>query len=548
MKKLFALLLCLAVVLCLYACVPEDSSSAPSTTQKPADTGTTSTSTTAPVIPTGPTTQPTAPTTQPTQPPEPTQPPQHIHSYGPWIVIQRQTCVKPEISTHICACNATEQIVTKEPGSHTYDEAGVCMVCSRKTSTGLAYQLAEDGRSYILISRHECQDEQIIIPETYQGLPVSAIGYAAFALGQMTSVEIPGSVQIIGDNAFQDCYRLREVVIASGVRQIGDWAFSGTAIRTVRLPKTLKTIGREAFHNCENLIAINAAEDGTSFNSVDGVLFTKDNSSLLIYPSAKPESSYKVPASVQIISDYAFLGCYNLTKVELPAGLVAIGASAFAGTDITSITIPKSVTFIGVGAFGTDRAGLAGDGDCDQLKEILVDKENAAYKSVDGVLLSRDGRQLLVYPAGKKGSSYTVPKGVTTIGDSAFVGCMQLTELVIPEGVTTVGNGAFSAGYYKSSALESIHIPESVTQIGDSALAFCENLLEIFYAGNQQRWESIPKGTDWDLHIGDYMIYFAKADPEPEPTLPPEPSLPTPEPSVDPTANPPAPEVPTPEA
>ncbi len=504
MKKCLALLFLMIAVLFLYACTPEEPTTVPGTTQQP---GTTAPTTAAPTA--GPTTAPTLPPV--TQPPVTTPPTVHTHEFGPWIVIQKQTCQKPEISTHICACHATEEIVTKDVGDHTYGIDGQCATCERRISMGLAYQLSEDGASYILISRHECVDDVIIIPETYDGLPVSGIGYAAFALGEMSSVEIPDTVTSIADNAFQDCYRLEQIRLPEGLVSIGDWAFSGTALETVHLPGSVRSIGREAFQNCERFTGFTVAEENTSFRSEDGVLLNKAGTALLVYPAGKQDGSYVLPETVTVIGDYAFLGCHYVKQVQLPEGLVSIGTAAFAGSGISSVTIPASVETIGFGAFGIDReAGLPGDGCCGSLAEILVNENNAVYKSIDGVLLTKDGTTLLVYPAGKEGSSYTTPAGVTTIGESAFVGCGKLRDIVLSEGVTSIGRYAFSAGFYKSNQLESITIAATVMEIGDYALAYCENLTDIYYAADSWQWLVVTKGQEWDTGTGNYIMHYTE--------------------------------------
>ncbi len=550
MKKLIALLLCLVAVLCLYACTPEEGTSGSSgTTAVPPQTTTRPTTvppvtTTRPTVP-KPTTQPTTVPTIPTEPPEPTTPPEptvpptepHVHSFGPWILIQHATCTKPEVSTHICACNYTEQKITGQTVNHNYDHSGACVVCGRQVSAGLAYQLNDDGKSYTLISLHECQDEDIIIPEIYQGLPVTAIGYAAFSGGEMVSVEMPDSISSIADNAFQNCYRLERVKLPANLRTIGSWAFSGTALTELYIPENVSAIGREAFHHCESLRSISVDPYNVAFEERDGVLFNGDMTRLLVYPGGKEGESYLVPEGVTEIADYAFLSCFRLRQIQLPEGLVSIGEAAFAGTGIRAVSVPASVVTIGKFAFGADReSSLPGYGGCDYLAQIQVQENNPYYKSVDGVLFSKDGSRLLVYPAGKPGSSYTVPSGVTHIGDYAFVGCTRLAELILSEGVTTVGKNAFGAGFYKYNNLESITIPATVTQLGDYALAFCNKLTDIYYGGTSLQWIMMPKGHDWDLQSNGYTLHCWEPEPEPEPEpTEPDPSVPgtsTPEPSI----------------
>jgi len=103
-------------------------------------------------------------------------------------------------------------------------------------------------------------------------------------------------------------------------------------------------------------------------------------------------------------------------------------------TNLTGIIIPNSVTSIGTGVF---------DG-CTSLSIIDVDADNNAYSSQNGLLYNKDKTILIRYPEGKTGSTFTIPNGVTSIGDGAFSDCTRLTSVTIPDIVTSIGNGAFA--------------------------------------------------------------------------------------------------------
>jgi hypothetical protein len=173
---------------------------------------------------------------------------------------------------------------------------------------------------------------------------------------------------------------------------------------------------------------------------------------------------------------------------EFADGVVIIADNAFSGCrSLTSITIPESVMNIGDGALSF----------CRSLTSITVDENNAAYQDIDGNLYSKDGTTLLCYPMGKTDTAFTIPDGVTIIGDYAFSGCKglisvsignnvtsigeaaffycsSLTEIVIPDGVTTIGTGAFCG-----TGLTEVIIPDSVTTIGEIAFDDCSNLRSV---------------------------------------------------------------------
>jgi hypothetical protein len=258
-----------------------------------------------------------------------------------------------------------------------------------------------------------------------------------------------------------------------------------------------------AFSGCKGLASIIVDSANPNYQSIDGVLFSKDGKTIIAYPAGKSGSAYVIPSSVTTIGNSAFSGCTGLTSVTIPDSVTSIGYYAFWGctgltsvtipdsvtsicdsafsgctgltsvtipdsvtsicdsafsgcTGLTSVTIPDSVTTIGDSAFigCTGLASVAlgnsvesiGDHafeDCTGLASIIVDSANPNYQSIDGVLFSKDGKTLIAYPAGKSGSAYVIPSSVTSVGWCAFFGCTGLTSVTIPSSVTNVSYGAF---------------------------------------------------------------------------------------------------------
>lgn len=156
----------------------------------------------------------------------------------------------------------------------------------------------------------------------------------------------------------------------------------------------------------------------------------------------------------------------NITNVSIPNSVNSIGRYAFGGcTSITSFNIPESVKSIG---------GQALSG-CNNLTNITVDENNTSFKSIDGILYSKDGSKLLNYPVNKAGEKFTISKDVTDIGSSAFYGSVNLKSIEIPSSVTIIESGAF--GFCKN--LSSIIIPDGITNIGVGMFYGCTNLSSI---------------------------------------------------------------------
>ncbi|MDR2633509.1 MAG: leucine-rich repeat domain-containing protein [Treponema sp.] len=141
-----------------------------------------------------------------------------------------------------------------------------------------------------------------------------------------------------------------------------------------------------------------------------------------------------IPNSVTAIGYEAFSRCSSLKSITIPNSVTAIGDSAFfVCRSLVNIAIPASVTAIGDEAF----AG------CISLTSITVDPGNRQYISVNGILFSKDGTSILCYPPGNGFTSYTIPAGVTAIGEGAFSGCSSLSSADREAIRRRFGNGVF---------------------------------------------------------------------------------------------------------
>ena len=264
-------------------------------------------------------------------------------------------------------------------------------------------------------------------------------------------------VTSIGSSAFYRCYYLASITIPSSVTSIH---IGGS--------------DNNSFYECNNLISINVNEDNLHFSSVDGVLYNKEKTKLLLCPEAK--KSVSIPNTVKEIDEYAFDGCKNIKNIQLPNSVTSIGNSAFHNCrSLTSITIPNSVTSIGDGAFYN----------CTSLTSITIPNSVTSIGSVTfescisltSIAIPNSVISIGEYAFHNCGSlTYiTIPNSVVSIGNEAFDHCWSLTSITIPNSVTSIGNSAF----HNCRSLTSITIPNSVTSIGFGAFSYCTSLTDI---------------------------------------------------------------------
>ena len=269
------------------------------------------------------------------------------------------------------------------------------------------FTLARDGTYYILSGIGTVTDEDIVIPSTYNGLPVMEIGNSAF-------------------NGYQF---IRSVVIPEGVTRIWD-GFSGcTKLETVTLPTTLELIGLSAFANCSSLASIEIPEGVTEIHQNAFIGCTN-------------LETVTLPTSLKQIEINVFFGCSSLTSIKIPEGMTGIYSNAFSGcTNLETVILPETLESIGTFAFAECEKLYEQDSGLAYAGNWLVGaKQNIISANVrEGTQHIADG----IFIENSNLSSVSLPSTLKTIGSFAFFGCSSLTSIEIPEGVTEIGQQAF---------------------------------------------------------------------------------------------------------
>lgn len=271
---------------------------------------------------------------------------------------------------------------------------------------------------------------------------VTSIGDSVFfSCGNLTSITIPNSVTNIGSDAFSSCVSLTSIEIPSSITSIKSGAFSYChGLTNIDIPSSVTSIGSGPFTGCSKLTSINVNEASKTYKSIDGVLFTKDEKTLIRYPENKEGTSYIISDSVTKIGGNAFYYC----------------------TGLTSITIPSSITSIESYAF-----------DCCAFTDVYI-SDIAAWCEIEGDSgqLSRSAYNL--YLNGKLVANVAMPNNVTSIRSNAFNNCRSITSVTFDENskLTSIEANAFK----NCTSLTSIIIPNSVTKLAVDAFSGCDNL------------------------------------------------------------------------
>lgn len=332
---------------------------------------------------------------------------------------------------------------------------------SDESQTKLSYSLNYDGTAYFVSGIKGGTSKSIVIPSTYEGIPVTSIK----------------------ENAFYNCTSLVNVTIPDSITSIGYRAFYGcTSLESITLPNSITTIGYSAFGNCTGL------------------------------------SSVTIPDGVTSIKNYTFIGCTKLTSVTVPAGVTEIGDYAFEDCYKLVEIINKSELNIVAGDSKYGNIGYyaikvhTGDSEIINKNDFLFLTYRKNNYLIDYVGHSTD----ITLPEEYDGESYNIYKnafigntaltnvvissGVTNIDEKAFHNCINLTNVSIGADVEAIDSHAFNGcsnletvAFAKNSSLvkienhsfenctnlKNITIPNGVTSIGENAFSGCKSIISI---------------------------------------------------------------------
>ena len=474
----------------------------------------------------------------------------------------RPTCTEKGYLIYTCInCNHSYEENYKDELGHNYvsvtveptkDNQGYTThTCSRCESSyvddfvpatgytvGLRYQLNEDGESYT------CEgfklpfvdnEEEIVIPSTYNGLPVTKIGAQAFS--ELYNIEY------------------QKVILPNTITAIEEEAFAGGIIEEITLPNSVEWIGVNAFSGCSKLNIVNYNGNLSEWCNIEFQnAYSNPLYSYVPYDSRTKETNLYINGELLTevivsneymsnVNNYAFYGCSSIKAVTLLDSTIEIGWLAFAYCySLTDVTI------------GDTFSGSLGQGEwfygCSQLTNFSVsshvldfgnvfsytgfdEKEFLSYESNPNYWLIQKTQNVFFLlgatsydiPEGtviicKKAfytpnmsfqalKTITMPDSVKYIGDYAFAAIDTLTDINISNGVEYIGNYAFAEtsiteinipdgveyigdyAFYNCDQLTTVFIPQSVEYIGSGAFVGCDSLVEIVVDEDNPNYTSI---------------------------------------------------------
>ena len=379
-------------------------------------------------------------------------------------------------------------------------------------SEGLAYTLSNDGESYIVSGIGTCTDTDIVIPATYQNLPVTTIKSYAFTSDAIESVMLPSSISSIGMNAFSG-WMIKNIevdidnpyyqsidgnlyskdgkkfiqyatgktesyfVIPDGVEIISN-SFSDSALETIYFPDSVKTIDHMPFFQCYDLVNIEVSENNEHFKSIDGILFSKDGTMIIKYPIGKTEKHYVLPDGVTEIDAQAFRST-RLDTIEMPDSLTKIDLYAFFDSYIVNIVFHGTKFEWDAIEKGENWDNTVNDYTITYLGES-EDSEATDASYFTFTLLGDGTYSIKAKDKNNMPESVVIPssyngKAVTVIAEEAFSWCKLLKNIIIPNSVRIIDNMAFRG----CENLTCLEIPDSVIEIGFDVFTWCTNLQNI---------------------------------------------------------------------
>lgn len=344
----------------------------------------------------------------------------------------------------------------------------VCTECGKAQaffySDTWVYALREDGTAEIVRCDQPETVGSLTVPETLNGIPVTAIGDKAFSqCYYLTDVTLPEGITHIGDFAFEDCTDIETLTIPGTVTSMGCNPFIGTTIRLQLAERNTALEQQGAFlldRETKRLICCQSSPEGTE-EAPATLTIPTGTREIGDYAFSRTDAAEVVlPAGVTKIGRCAFQRCLNLVSVTLPEGVEEIGDHAFQRcSKLEAVNLPNSVTHLGRNPFAGSPVTLS------------LSASHPALELREDVLIEKSTGKLLSFPCIGSEPAYEIPGDIREIGEFAFAYCKDLFTLTIPANVEIAENA-----FYRNEAIEEVTLPEGLTVIKENTFWGCINL------------------------------------------------------------------------
>ena len=327
------------------------------------------------------------------------------------------------------------------------------------TVDGFRYRVT-DGNATII--SYSGSSKNIDIPSEIDGFTVTRIASYAFDWkDEIRSVTVPDSVVSIGGRAFSGCTSLRNIELGKGVTILGDRVFAYCYnLQTLEISENLTEIGENVFYLCDNLKSFTVDKNNPNFVSdKNGVLYSRDMSTVVRYPSGNQSKIYTLPATVRKINNDAFSYVYHLEAINVENG-----------------------------------------------NKYFVNDDN-------GVLYTKNYRNIVVYPIGKQDVEYTVPGTVECVYSDVFRHNSYLEKLKLSEGVKRIAISENEANYESFGYnLREIYIPITVNEIDPGVFSEAYNISKIYGRPDSYAYEFYKeyKDKEWPFNeTPEFVTYYS---------------------------------------
>ena len=316
---------------------------------------------------------------------------------------------------------------------------------------------------------------------------VTSLGWFEFeGCSNLTSISLPNSLTSCGQGAFTGCERLSSIKWPENEKiQLSIYMFQGCdSITSITLPSNV-IMDEGVFSNCYTLKEIKVDDANPYYQSIDGVVYSKDMKTIIAYPNGKELTEYTILDGVETVFGWAFAHSKKLKKINISTSVKTLGRRCFCFcSDLSNITIPNSMTSIGNRAFEL----------CSGLTSITI--PNSVTSIGEGAFAGCRGLTTIKVETGntKYDSRNNCNAIIETVTNTLIAGCQNT---VIPDNVTEIGPYSF----YLCDGLTSITIPGSVTSIENYAFQDCKSLTNITsyikepFAINDNVFNGIPYET-----------------------------------------------------